>query len=1375
MPVEWKLIHRHTAAQITVKGSNASPSFDNDEIDPSLECDEKLISIVNTSMGVTIQRVVRAWVHPDHDRYFVTEYTFTNTGIYNVNGDVLQQDLEGFIVFYEFMNAFNREATAYGRSILPQNATWGRNVLNHVIGIDGEYGGNNEAPFRAFYSWGGKHSGANPGNGIGASWLDGDGHFTSSAFSGAMTLFAGMNGDFSNNDPQQPTTSWYMARDVPILNYEDDPFNAELMETKYAWMSKGHPEQTHAEEVGGAYADQWGNEFPGSAGGFCQTLGYGPYDLPHGASVTIILVEAVDGISRETAYTEGARYKNGEMIETEKDALILSGADSLMQTFTHAYERYFANTVIPNVPAPPASIIANGNADSVCIDWDNSAENDPHFAGYRVYRRLNEKRNPNVAYNPPVAIAEFQAANLSHHFTDLTVEENVYYDYAVVSFSAEDSRLESAHALSKFQIYTTAFASVDADLYVSPDGNDENHGLSAEAPLKTIARANYLILPDGENTIYLLEGRYTAENQGTLPIVLTANKRLVGIGNVVIDGENQSGLLTLDLYFGAFYMENIELVNGNQIWGGAITMENGLLHLKNVRIHDNYALQRGGGIFTCGEIVFDSESLNSLYNNIAGWYGDDLYSVNALQIVLDTATVLFPSPYEIYTLDGGSTFSAQNAVIYQVNETLYVNPSGDDDNDGLSAASPLKTIDQAIRRNYSTAEKPVSIVLSDGIFTPENVGSTRRTLYLRDKVSLMGSESTILDSIGLEGRFNTENSVENLTFQGNLSFNIQESSLILRNIRIQNTSAYYANLIYSDNSNVLFDNILVENCEVENILFQIQNGATEFRASTVRNNSCRNGFELSLNQSDGFLLHENELNSIYNNGQDFWLSSGNKQIIMTLDTFTVLYPMPQYTHPVESFTYQVNHAWRYLVNGDVYVAPNGDDLNSGDSPDVPVKTISRANAIIYATEAQPRKIYLSGGTFSMADEILPICLNSNISLTGESTENTILDGDGLGDWFKIENKSNLNLTNMTLQNSSSYPFYIRNSRITFDSLTLINHSQGAIQCISDAYEELGQLPNDILINKLYAANCSNGSGGVVNMSGGTVKIQNSFFENDSAQYGGVINKSNGSLGVENCLFRNNKASRYGAALRIMGDGDTRIVNSVFYGSLTRPGMIVTMQGEMNFYIANSVMWNNQSPQVKISAGTAYFNQNLIQDGAGGIDGSNVQFFGDIFDSDPLFTNPENGNFTVQDTSPCIDAGISEWTINELTIVHYEADEYLGNAPDLGLLEKDMPVGIGNDEEHLPESFRLNPVYPNPFNATLTIPLEIGKSEMLTLSIYNITGQRVYEQDLSRLSSGRYEIHWSGKDEAGRNLSSGLYLIRLSSPALIQTQKAVLMK
>ena len=80
---------------------------------------------------------------------------------------------------------------------------------------------------------------------------------------------------------------------------------------------------------------------------------------------------------------------------------------------------------------------------------------------------------------------------------------------------------------------------IDHDLYVSPDGDDSNDGLSPETALKTIHTAIYRIASDSlcQRTVHILPGTYSRSvNQQIFPIALKSWVKVVGsgIGNTEI-------------------------------------------------------------------------------------------------------------------------------------------------------------------------------------------------------------------------------------------------------------------------------------------------------------------------------------------------------------------------------------------------------------------------------------------------------------------------------------------------------------------------------------------------------------------------------------------------------------------------------------------------------------------------------------------------------------------------------------------------------------------------------------------------------------------------------------------------------------------------
>ncbi len=93
----------------------------------------------------------------------------------------------------------------------------------------------------------------------------------------------------------------------------------------------------------------------------------------------------------------------------------------------------------------------------------------------------------------------------------------------------------------------------------------------------------------------------------------------------------------------------------------------------------------------------------------------------------------------------------------------------------------------------------------------------------------------------------------------------------------------------------------------------------------------------------------------------------------------------------------------------------------------------------------------------------------------------------------------------------------------------------------------------------------------------------------------------------------------------------------------------------------------------------------------------------------------------------------------------------------------------------PQSFRLLPAYPNPFNGTTTIPFDLPSSVEVNLTLYNLTGQRVITLARGMREAGGYSIGWDGMDDAGRALVSGMYFYNLTAGDRSETRKLILLR
>lgn len=94
----------------------------------------------------------------------------------------------------------------------------------------------------------------------------------------------------------------------------------------------------------------------------------------------------------------------------------------------------------------------------------------------------------------------------------------------------------------------------------------------------------------------------------------------------------------------------------------------------------------------------------------------------------------------------------------------------------------------------------------------------------------------------------------------------------------------------------------------------------------------------------------------------------------------------------------------------------------------------------------------------------------------------------------------------------------------------------------------------------------------------------------------------------------------------------------------------------------------------------------------------------------------------------------------------------------------------NEVSDIPESVKLNPNYPNPFNPTTTISYELKEDAEVILSIWNIVGQRVTTLVDGMVEAGEHTATWNASD-----MPSGLYIAQLEVGGQVFIRKMTLIK
>ncbi|MCB5234176.1 MAG: DUF2341 domain-containing protein [Candidatus Cloacimonetes bacterium] len=108
----------------------------------------------------------------------------------------------------------------------------------------------------------------------------------------------------------------------------------------------------------------------------------------------------------------------------------------------------------------------------------------------------------------------------------------------------------------------------------------------------------------------------------------------------------------------------------------------------------------------------------------------------------------------------------------------------------------------------------------------------------------------------------------------------------------------------------------------------------------------------------------------------------------------------------------------------------------------------------------------------------------------------------------------------------------------------------------------------------------------------------------------------------------------------------------------------------------------------------------------------------------------------------------------------------------------MTVTINGDSDtnnQIPIVAGINHTYPNPFNPDVHITFGVPEDTTVKLMIYNIKGQFVSEILSENFKRGTHTFTWTGRDARGRQLSSGLYFLRMEMDKKTWIKKIVMSK
>lgn len=83
--------------------------------------------------------------------------------------------------------------------------------------------------------------------------------------------------------------------------------------------------------------------------------------------------------------------------------------------------------------------------------------------------------------------------------------------------------------------------------------------------------------------------------------------------------------------------------------------------------------------------------------------------------------------------------------------------------------------------------------------------------------------------------------------------------------------------------------------------------------------------------------------------------------------------------------------------------------------------------------------------------------------------------------------------------------------------------------------------------------------------------------------------------------------------------------------------------------------------------------------------------------------------------------------------------------------------------------------PNPFNPLTQVAFNLAAEKSVSLAVYDLKGRRVRDLGAGRWTSGMHTVPWNGRDDGGRELSSGVYFVRLTAGAETAVAKVTLVR
>ena len=410
-----------------------------------------------------------------------------------------------------------------------------------------------------------------------------------------------------------------------------------------------------------------------------------------------------------------------------------------------------------------------------------------------------------------------------------------------------------------------------------------------------------------------------------------------------------------------------------------------------------------------------------------------------------------------------------------------------------------------------------TIIVSPGTYY-ENITLYSKNIVLGSLFLTTGDKSYISGTV-LDG--NKKSSTLRLDWR--------DSTTVISGFTITNGFVDSGGGIFCSNSNASFEHL-----KIINNVSTHDGGGIFCSKSKIQMKNVKICWNKSYGRAGGIYSEESEIRfdkdelcNIYLNDasyvKDIYLPFNSTNTINAyVDTFSVRNPGTSHIYPIDNVNVSMKNAKVEPVEADLYVSPDGNDENSGQNSNAPLRTLSKALHVIVADSAHPGTIYLNEGTYNGSHgEHFPLLLNDYLTLKGESKSNVIIDAEKQNTAMVIKAKEGVALERMTIINgynffdesisTSDYDKYYgggiccQYSNLNLKDINLFNNGSnrggGMYANKSDVFVENANIERNITFSD--NENTGEGGGGLYLISSNTNLKNVRIARNSSIQGGGI--------------------------------------------------------------------------------------------------------------------------------------------------------------------------------------------------------------------------------------------------------------------------------